>query len=229
MLEAEAEIQKIPAARRIRPAYKRQSLKRSMLLTYKNALFLHDTLILLVVAFLTCHPNYQWNQLACNYIITTAALFFFINIRLYSYHLIFSLRGHLLALGKAFLSATLMLSIVAITMAVPESIINTYLVPVTLLCTASIVLIDRRYNLDLLGLLFPVGFAFLAIGSLEILRIAVPAENPLTWPPVFRMLIMVGLAGDGISYHHGPFFVQCCTPPKIPASGARRGQQPGSP
>jgi len=193
MLEADAEIQKTPAARRIRPAYKRQSLKRSMLLTYKNALFLHDTLILLAVAFLTCHPNYQWHQLAGNFIITASLLFFFINIKLYSYHLIFSLRGHLLALGNAFLSATLMLSIVAVTMAVPEGLINTYLVPVTLLCTALIVLIDRRYNLDLLGLLFPVGFAFLAIGSLEILRIAVPAENPLAWLPIFQMLLWSAL------------------------------------
>ena len=193
MIEAEAEIQKLPTARKIRPAHKRRSLKRSMLRTYKSALFLHDILILLVIASLTCRPVYLGNQLACNYIITTAVLFFFINLRLYSYHLIFSLRGHLLALGKAFLCAALMLSIVAVIMAVPESIINTYLVPVTLLGAAAIVLINRQYNVDLLGLLYPVGFSFLVIGALEIWRIYVPADTSLTWQPAFRLMLWSAL------------------------------------
>ena len=193
MIEAKAESQKLHTARKIRQAHKGRSLKRSMLLTYKNALFLHDILILLLVASFTCRPTYSGHQLLCNYLITTAVLFFFINLRLYSYHLIFSLRGHLLALGKAFLYATLMLSIVAVIMAVPERIINIYLVPVTLIGTATIVLLNRQYNLDLFGLLYPVGFSFLVIGSLEILRSVVPEGNSLTWAPIFRMLLWAAL------------------------------------
>ena len=190
MIEAEAEIHKIRIVQKIRPAHKQRYLKRSRLLSYKTSLFLHDLFILLGIATLSCRPVYDSNHLALNILIATAVLFFFVNLRLYSYHLIFSLRGHLFALGKAFLSALLGVMLGAAIMTVPENFNNTYLIPVTLLVAAAVLVMSRRYDLDLLSLLYPVGFSFLVIGTLEIWRLYFPAGNGLTWQPAFRMLLL---------------------------------------
>ena len=188
MIEAEADIHKPGIAQRIRPAHKKRYLKRSRLLSYKTGLFLHDLFILLGIATLSCRPGYDSDHLFLNILITTAVLFFFVNLRLYSYHLIFSLRGHLFALGKAFLSALLAVGLGAAIMTAPENFNNTYLIPGTLLVAAAVLVISRRYDLDLLGLLYPAGFSFLVIGAFEIWRLYFPAEIGLTWQPAFRML-----------------------------------------
>jgi len=189
MLEAKTELQNMPLARRIGKAHKLPYLKRSRLLTYKTSLLLHDLFILLAIATFACHPTYDSSHLAFNYLIALAVLFFCINLRLYSYHLIFSLRGHLTAIGKTFLSTMLTVTIVAAIMALPEEVINAYMIPFTMVCTSAIVLLNRKYDLDLMGLLYPVGCSFLVIGAFEIWRSYLPTETALTWQPVLRMLI----------------------------------------
>jgi len=189
MIEAEGEIQELRITKRIRPARKQRYPARSWLLSYKTALLLHDIILLLGIATFVCHPTYDGRQLAFNYLVAFTVLFFCFNLKLYSYHLIFSLRLHLTAIGKAFLSALLTVAIVVAIMAIPADVISIYLIPVTLMLAAVIVLLNRKYDVDFLGLLYPVGLSFLVIGASEIWRTHFPAENALTWQPVPYMLL----------------------------------------
>jgi lipopolysaccharide/colanic/teichoic acid biosynthesis glycosyltransferase len=189
MMDAEAEIQELRIPKKIRPALKQRYHARSRLLSYKTSLLLHDIILLLGIATFVCHPTYAGRQLAFNYLIAFTVLFFCFNLRLYSYHLIFSLRLHLTAIGKAFLSALLTVAIVAAIIAIPADVINIYLIPVTLMLVAVIVLLNRTHDVDLLGLLYPVGFSFLVIGASEIWWAHFPAGNALAWQPVLYMLL----------------------------------------
>ncbi len=168
-------------------------IRRHRMFSYKSALWLHDLSILCILAFICCLPMTDAHHLIFNYLLATALLFFFYNLRLYSYHLIFSLRNHLKAIGQAFLFALLTLGIIIAIAIIPEKAINTYLVPITLLCAGIIVAVNRRMDFDLIMLLYPVGFSFLVTGAFEILRNYYPFASSFSWSPAFRLLVATSM------------------------------------
>ncbi len=190
MIDAEVETQNTCMIPKIEPQSANRINKQHGLLSYKGGLVLHDLLILMAVTLVCCRPWNSAAQFLLNGLMVAATISLAINFRLYSYHLIFSLRHHLVAIGKTFLFALLTLSIVIAIMTIPEETINAYLVPVTLVTATAVVAINRKFNWDLLGLLYPVGFSFFIIGIFESIRVYFPLESSFSWYPSFRMLFL---------------------------------------
>ena len=167
MLDVNAQSQnmKIRKSTRSKPEHIR--VKRDRIFDYKIALFLHDLIILCSAAALGILPALDDASSIFGVLVCGAVLFYLINLRLYSYHLIFSMRDHLIGLGKSFLYAFLTLAITIIILMAPETVINTYLVPMTLISTIFTVFASRKFNADMLGIFYPVGLAFLFIGAID--------------------------------------------------------------
>ena len=163
-------------------------IRRSRLLSYKSALWLHDVIFLGGLAFVCCLPLIDSPHLLFNYFLATAIMFFLHNSKLYSYHLIFSLRHHLKAICQAFFFTSLTLGIVVIITILPQDTIDTYLVPFTLICAFCIIFIDRKFKFDIIYLLYPFGFSFLIIGAFEIWRSNHSVASNFTWSPAFYFL-----------------------------------------
>jgi len=163
--------------------YQAVSIRREGMFSYKAALLLHDLLVLLLVTALV-NLSHLGNHAIYGFFISGAILFFLFNLGLYSYHLIFSIRRHLLMTGQAFSYAFLTFTFAAGILFVPESILDPYLVPSTLVCAVAVITLSRKYKLDFLDLLYPVGLAFIIIGAVELFRKYAVLDNNIPWQAV---------------------------------------------
>lgn len=193
MLDTKIQKQKLRVNPPERIAKRPSQIRRPRMFTYKTALWLHDVFILSVLAFFSCLPGLSVHHLVFNYLLSATTLFFLHVLRLYSYHLIFSLRDHLKAIGQAFGFTLAALGITIGIMIFPEVAINTYLIPLTLACAGLIVAANRIMDFDVITLLYPVGLSFLLTGAFEIWRSYFPLVHGLSWSPAFRMLLSAAL------------------------------------
>ena len=191
MLDVNAQSQNMKIRKSTRSKPEQMRVKRGRIFDYKIALLVHDLIILCSAAALGILPVIDDASSIFGVLVCGAVLFFLINLRLYSYHLIFSMRDHLFGLGKSFLYTFLTLAITITILRVPETVINTYLVPLTLICTIFTVFASRKFNADMLGIFYPVGLAFLFIGAIEILRNYFPFDEAVSWLPALRTLLYV--------------------------------------
>ena len=193
MLNINVQSQKLKIRKSMKAKPEQLAVKRNRMFNYKTALFLHDLFLLCSIAAFCSLPLYYSTPHVYNYLVVGTILFFLVNLRLYSYHFIFSLRDHLVAVGKTFFYSLLTLAITMAILMVPDTIINTYLVPFTLVCAVTIILMNRKAQVDMLGLLYPVGLSFIAIGIIEILRKYAYVEGVVAWQPAGRTLLYSAL------------------------------------
>ena len=190
MLESKTENQNMRMNPPVRDQNEQVRIRRNRLFSYKSALWLHDVFILGSLAFLCCLPALNGNHLLLNVLLATAGLFLFHNARLYSYHLIFSLRGHLMAIGQALLNLLLTLGVMVTITSIPkDTVADTYFVPLTLMGAVAIVALNRKFQLNLINLLYPVGFSFVVMGIYETLRHNDPIDSGYYWAPAVGMLL----------------------------------------
>ena len=167
--------------------------RRSKVFGYKSALWLHDVVILGSLAYLCCLPLIQSQNLIFNYLFLTSILFYLHNFRLYSYHLIFSLRDHLITIGQVFLFAFLTLGIIVTITMIPKATIHAYMLPLTLTAALFIVVANRKLQLDLISLLYPMGAALMVTGAFALLRNNYPEADLFSYEPAWRMLLFTAL------------------------------------
>ena len=158
-----------------------RTFKRPRWASYKSILFLHDLVLLGSIAALCCAAVVSDARFISNFLIAATILFFCFNFKLYSYHLIFSLRTHLLTIGKIILFSIVTLGIIAAITSLTEAAVNAFFLPSAIFCAATIFVLSRRFEFDFLSLLYPVGFSFVVIGLFEIIRGYLFIDGSFSW------------------------------------------------
>lgn len=193
MLEAKVESRNMPLRPTIGSAAKSPPLNRRRWLSYKSALFLHDFILLCSITALCCPMLISDTKFVSSFLIAATILFFCFNFKLYSYHLIFSLKTHLFTIGKSFLFSIVTLGVIAAIASLTEAAINTIVLPFTLFCAATIFILSRRLEFDILSILYPVGFSFVVTGSFEIIRQYLFIEGTFSWQAALRVLMVAAI------------------------------------
>ena len=190
MLKNQAASRNLSLDEEIRGRADQMPINRFRLLNYKSALFFHDLLLLFGLAGL-CGLNVTGSDhLVFNLLIALAILFYLMILKLYSYHLIYSIREHLTTLSKAFLFSLLTIGIIIALTTVPETIVNTYLFPILIVSSVAFLCLNRISEVDLAWLLSVVGVSFIITGVFETWSSYFPSNGQISWQPAFRMLFI---------------------------------------
>lgn len=162
-------------------------MKLSAFSPYKLAMFAHD-LVTVCLAFALGAwiggLSFSGALLALSLIIIT----FFPTYSLYSYHIIFSQKEHLLNLLKSFGWSLLTYGIVALLYSWPHLFEDNALIPVVFLIAVGLMLLSRFMSDQLLNVLKSIGISFLAIGMIGLM---IGDEKPITmadWPAILMSL-----------------------------------------
>jgi undecaprenyl-phosphate galactose phosphotransferase len=167
------------------------------ILSYKFALFFHDILVMTVVALLCCHygpGEFKGTTGLLTAVILfsllASTLFFFSTYRMYSHHLIYSLRFHLLALAQA-ISYTGLAALVAFFLThMPVLLADTFLIPVVFVLTIGIVALHRYKWEQIITLLYPIGFALLMLGLMGIVGKMIESPIGVNWILVAMVVVL---------------------------------------
>jgi FlaA1/EpsC-like NDP-sugar epimerase len=180
---------------RDRPIISRSAVKT--ILSYKFLLFFHDVLVMTAVALLCCRygpadfAGPTGMQTAVGLIALLAStLFFFATYRMYSHHLIYSQRYHLLALVRSFSYTGLAALMMFWLTHMPAYFFHTFLIPVILVLTIAIVGLHRYKWEQIITLLYPVGFAFLMLGLMGAVGKLTKSPTGINWSMVAIVMVM---------------------------------------
>jgi hypothetical protein len=179
--------------------------KKPRVIPYQPMLALHDVLVAACAsiggAWLSADvffPGADLLQQALLLGLCMIPIAYFSSFRLYSYHLIYAPRYHLLNMCKAFVLSLLTLGIVLAMYSAPVTIPQSWFLPVVAMLVIGALLAGRFLWDQLISLLKAVGLA----------------------------CIIIGMAAFGAAAGHGAPSVQPGAAPPLPAAGAaHRGQQ----
>ncbi len=165
--------------------------------SYKSALFLFDFCILFAVAYLgilsvpleTIKVS-DYPTTICLFTILTSTLFFFSILKLYSYHLIYSVRFHLFALVQAFGFTSIAAALLFLIIRTPEHITDIFLIPAIVVITLGIVILDRYKWENSINLLYPIGFALLQLAFLELAGGVNNSTGLIKWPVIGAVVFL---------------------------------------
>ncbi len=165
--------------------------------SYKSALFFHDLSVLFAVAYLgilsvpleTIKVSDDPTTISLLTILTPT-LFFFAILKLYSYHLIYSVRFHLFALVQAFGFTSIAAALLFLLTRTPEHITDIFLIPAIVVITLGIVILDRYKWENSINLLYPIGFALLQLGFLEIAGGINGSTGLINWPIIGAVVFL---------------------------------------
>lgn len=189
MLKNQAELRNLSLDKGIRGRADQIPTNRFRLISYKTGLIFHDLLLLFGLASLCCPSEAASDHLVLNLLIAFAILFYLNIMKLYSYHLIYSVREHLVALSKTFLYSLLTIGTIIALATVPKTIVNTYLFPLLLVSTVGFICLNRVSEVDLTWFLAVVGVSFIITGVFESWSSYFLYDGQISWVPAFRMLL----------------------------------------
>jgi undecaprenyl-phosphate galactose phosphotransferase len=87
----------------------------------------------------------------------------------------------------------LTLGIVLIITALPVAAIDAFLVPFVLVCSIAFMVLSRKFESDLLAILYPLGLSFVLIGLFEICRLFFAIEETFFWQSALRVIFSAAL------------------------------------
>jgi exopolysaccharide biosynthesis polyprenyl glycosylphosphotransferase len=175
--------------------------KKTGAIPYQPMLALHDVLVAAgaatVGAWLSAgafFPGAGLLQQTLLLAICMVPIAYFTSFRLYSYHLIYSARYHLLNMGKAFVLSLLTLGIVVAMYAAPVTIPQGWFLPAMAVLVIAALLAGRFLWDQLITLLKPVGLACIIIGLAGLIG---PRDEPFIlyhWREILSaVLLSMGL------------------------------------
>ena len=154
-----------------------KGVTRGRVSPYKVGLFVDDLIAALFAfgfaAWITGLSQFLWEnpvQSVAFLVLSLMVIAFFPTYNLYSYHLIYSNKNHLVNLIKSFAWSLLALSIIVFLFAYPDLLEGTSAILLVFLVAIGILLISRFFGDQLLHVLKSVGLSFLAIGILGLLN-----------------------------------------------------------
>ena len=162
---------------------------RFKLFSFKFALLFHDLVIVVSLAVVSCNLEIGADNLKFNLLFTLAILFFLNALALYSYHRIYSMRLHLIAIGKVWLYVLLTLFLMMAIIGLPDIWNNSHAVPLIITAGVMIMGINRLFEIDLSGLLYAGGIALILVGAFEFWCSPNLTTGAFSWSPAMHMLI----------------------------------------
>ena len=166
--------------------------KKPVVIPYKPMLALHDVLVSASAGIMggwvsanVLFPGLGFLQQALLLGLCIIPIAYFGEFRLYSYHLIYSPRYHLLNMAKTFVLSLLTLGIVLAFYSSPITIPQSWFLAAVAMLVIATLVISRFLGDQLIILLKPVGLACIIIGLAGLIRQNEEPFIPNHWPEIF--------------------------------------------
>lgn len=161
------------------------------ILSYKFTLVFHDITVMTLIAWFFhrygpagIQGEYGPYTTVCLLSLLASTLFFFVTFRLYSHHLIYSLRFHFLTLFVTFSFTGIAAMTAFLLINTPDHLTDAFMTPIIVVLTLVIVALHRYKWEQVINLLYPVGFALLLMGVEGIVGRIVESPISINWPMV---------------------------------------------